>query len=254
MQLDKNTIFMTTKDNTLNSLEIIHQCLRGFRPMSGVGWWYRGQADYEWPLLPKAGRQEHFLQDNGCIYRFRQWCNQAIAYLSDLPENEWEQLALAQHYGLATSLLDWTTNPLVALYFACCEQPQKDAALFFHMPLKHIVLNKIGIDNCKLYGVGLTSRSISTRILNQRGCFTVHTPANKEIEIDKVPNTEIPNLVKTKIPASLKNEVIEMLDDYGVNRMTLFPDLDGLSYYINWETYLQVKRQEKQAFKKQDVC
>lgn len=225
------------------ALEDVHKFLRGYRPHSGLGWWYRGHSDKAWRLVPKAGRGPYLLQERRHLGRFRHWCDQAVAYLPALPPNEWERLALAQHHGLATCLLDWTTNPLVALFFACSDFPNTDAAIYAHMPRLFVEKDVLELGSIEISGAALFARSVTTRILNQRGCFTVHDPPDVPLECRKSEFLEgDPDLIELTIPAALKPELLLMLDDYGINRVTLFPDLDGLSQHINWETVRMVER------------
>ena len=194
-------------------------------------WIYRGQANIKNSLLPKAGRQEYRLKGipaypDKDIGRFQRWRHQAVAFSEQLPENEFECLALAQHYGLATRLLDWTANPLVALFFATEEtNPKTDGAVFLYRPQATVSPNEKELKNC-LNVMRYNPRPIDQRILVQDGVFTIHPKPEEPL---------IANVV-IRVPAKEKHNIQRQLRDIGIHKRILFPDLEGLSESINWST------------------
>ena len=83
---------------------------------------YRGHRNHEFKIYPSVLRKPSFREAEDSILR------ELIASLPDefsSDESTLDQLARAQHYSLPTRLLDVTTNPLAALYFAVQEGNQK---------------------------------------------------------------------------------------------------------------------------------
>ncbi len=217
-----------------NTLDL-HGFFEAYRTHPPLGWWFRGHSDTTWLLVPKAGRPEYFLPNNRDLGRFKNWKDGAVAYLGSLPADEWECLALAQHHGLATRLLDWTYNPLVATYFACREHPDRDGAVFCYEPAAFV--SAATPLSTEVPALGLIARAISPRILNQRAVFTVHGPPSQPADLQPHPLVKgSVNLARLVIPAELKADLLRALNVYGINAVTLFPDLDGLSAHSNWET------------------
>jgi len=229
---------MNAKRMILTNIAMLHLVFRGYRSHDGFGSIFRGQADATWDLLPKGGRKEFYLPENRDLGRARSWAKKAVAY-SSLPSSELEQLAIAQHHGLATRLLDWSMNPLVACFFACHEKNNKDGIVYICEMPNEIVTEEANLNALKESGgvFGYLPKSISPRVLAQKGLFTVHCDASRKIEI-KESNLKNgnPNLIKLIIPAKLKHEILVHLDDYGIDESVLFPDLDGLSSHINQKT------------------
>ncbi len=111
---------------------------------------YRGMSDAEWKLMPYLGRYSD-LSDG-------QEFNLVNSFLAIRPEafqglnTNFEILSKMQHYGLPTRLLDFTTNPLIALFFACNEFiGAKDARVVCHRAYVNVAQNPIIEEICGFY-------------------------------------------------------------------------------------------------------
>ena len=90
-------------------------------------WFYRGHANSEYKLQPSLFRLPlKYSKEDAERYLMTNFKAEATPHLIHTPSDENEWLAIAQHFGLPTRLLDWTTNALIALYFAVESQHDRD--------------------------------------------------------------------------------------------------------------------------------
>lgn len=161
-----------------------------------------------------------------------------------------ETYLLAQHYGFPTRLLDWTTNPLAALFFAVSSLPPQDGEIVVTVPRyevdgrnqdleagepdwsdfpKHHDLVQRAI--ASLYGEGhrpegpdvvyILPDLTNPRISQQGSCFSLHL-SNRD------PASQL-SILRLPVPASAKPALQQVLRTMGVSWGTLFPDLEHIS-------------------------
>lgn len=102
---------------------------------------FRGQADSDWYLLPSLIRSNPYLFHSKDIYEKVEKYNKDNINLKS--EDFLSKMVFFQHYGIPTCLLDWTTNALIALFFAVSAEYKKDGMVFLAKP-DRIIKNDSG--------------------------------------------------------------------------------------------------------------
>jgi hypothetical protein len=229
--------------------------IRRFRAQSA----YRGVMDAASELTtslmrlgPGFERMERHLLRN-----FRKY-----AHRDAVPnDSNWNWLTLAQHHGLPTRLMDWTFSPYVAMHFATAvpEEFDRDGAIWavdyvrVHQTLPLVLRRELEREGADLFTVEMLDRvtpalgalealseepllffleppSIDDRVANQYALLSVLSRATARADEWLAQHPDF--FVRYVIPAQLKWEIRDKLDQANITERVLFPGLDGLSTWL----------------------
>jgi hypothetical protein len=173
----------------------------------------------------------------------------------------WNWLSLAKHHGLPTRLLDWTYSPYVAMHFAthdfkhfdedgaiwCVDYRQTNQLL--PKPLKKVLddhdvhlfttemlnsvaetLEQFDALSSHDFVVFFEPPSLDERIVNQFALFSL--PSGADLELESLLEQREGTFKRIIIPAALKWEIRDKLDQANITERVLFPGLDGLSQWL----------------------
>ena len=238
----------------------IIQSWQGFR-----NWCFRGQGDAAWTLRPSLSRHievskvfhKAWPRQEERIRRIFE--RKSHLFITDTPQaDELEWLALMQHYGAPTRLLDFTWSPYVAAFFAL-ERATTDAAIWaVNLPLLWNIHERQRIDGVNVEEADPRDADafkkyylpnkrafvwqgdpfrMPQRVIAQSGTFLVPSHLGMTVEdiIARYPGRgEL--LIKFVLPVTkLRPEAMSSLYDMNITQATLFPGLDGLARSMAYE-------------------
>lgn len=221
---------------------------------------FRGLSDAGYPLLTtlqRLGGQYDRLEKH-LLRNFRKYAHRSVVERDSL----WNWLSVAKHYGLPARLLDWTYSPYVALHFATANihRMDRDGIIWcvnyvkVHDRLPETLHSILDREGANVFTTDMLSPSVRTldefarlspsefvlffeppsiddRIVNQFAFFSVMT--QPRAQLDEWLRGHPYLWQKIVIPAHLKWEVRDKLDQANITERVLFPGLDGLTAWLH---------------------
>ena len=214
---------------------------------------WRGHSDASWDLQarvfrPKPPLKTAYHQERSLLWHFMMR-GSARANAAPSWNDRIGWLTLAQHYGLPTRLLDWTTSPLMALFFAVeDEKNEDDGCLWAMWPMRlneaHALRPALVRPDEPIYNqivdaafdepvgtplgpmaLATVARQIDVRMLVQQSAFTIHSDGT-DLRYISTPSVILHKYI---VPAGDKKNLRALTRLFGLPRSLVFPELPGLS-------------------------
>ena len=231
---------------------------------------FRGLCDKTFELLPSVFRPNKSngkTFDEKTIYLdFMQYAPENNLVYDFIRDSD-KVLAEMQHYGIPTRLLDWTVNPLIALYFACLDDTKDGKVYIFNpwgynnlisdysIPNNHdqniyarsLLVYHWDDDDITLfnyvkekfhsssnqfsldYPFAYVAQFTNKRKLSQRGCFLIYGKDTKPFEKMEKSKSFLTELIINK---DSKKIILNQLNMIYINDYTVYPDYNGMEKMI----------------------
>ena len=223
---------------------------------------FRGLSDEGYELLPAIFRKN--FNEKDVYLDFMQYAPENNLHYDFIKDSD-KVLADMQHYGIPTRLLDWTVNPLIALFFSCTKKNENGRVYIFnpwqynskisnyanpknhetniyarsllvynwddsvineHVKNKCLVECKNDIDKPFAY----VSQFTNKRKVTQRGCFVIY--GKDKTPFEKIPEANL-YLDYYIIDKASKNKILGELNFFYINDYSVYPDYNGMEKMIN---------------------
>lgn len=202
---------------------------------------YRGQ-NREWPLVPSIGRFDLTRLGYGSWRAFHQHVMQTFVRLgrpffgshAAVDPKAPDAWVIAQHHGVPTRLLDMTTNPLKALYFAV-SNPAYDREDGIVWVIAYTAWrNDLTVAQSKCWETETTvflPAQYTPRLTAQEGAFLLSPLLENDQPMKPLDTITVPDLqfLKISIVGKDKAAIRRELSTLGIKSRLMFPDLDGVA-------------------------